>query len=150
MVYHVAKEHVATKRRLARVVLVVAITLVGTYALRTFLHWRTPVGKLEAWDIIPCVITALFDSGRNSFDLEVNDNSIQTHGGFVFANYRSVRRGHIHYFYEFHGDFLREPALILSEHGALTRFFFGTVVIPATLPQYEEIKQTALTWREIA
>jgi len=57
-------------------------------------------------------------------------------------------RGRIRYIHEFQGNFLREP---LSEHSAFTRFFLGgAVIIPATLPQYEEVKRLAMTWREIA
>ncbi len=130
-----------------RAVLIVAITLVGTYAI--FLHLRSQ--KCDVWDITPCVITALFDSARNSFDIEVDNNSIRIHGGFVFAERRIVHRGRIRYIHEFQGNFLREPALYLSEPSAFTRFFLGgAVIIPATLPQYEEVKQLAMTWREIA
>jgi hypothetical protein len=149
MVYHVPKEHVSTQRRLARAALIVAITLVGTYAIRIFLHLRSQ--KFDIWDIIPCVVAALFDSARNTFEIEVDNNSIRMRSGFVFAERRIVHRGRIRYFLEFHGNLLREPALHLSEHHAFKRFFLsGTVMIPATLLQYEEIKQLAMTWKEIA
>ena len=148
MVYHVPKERLSTRRRLARVMLLIAITLLGTYALRTFLHLRNQ--KFDIWDITPCVIAALYDSARNSFDIEVDNNSIRMRGGFASIDPRIVHRGQIRYIHEFQGNLLREPALYLSENGTFTRFFLGgTVIIPTALPQHEELKQLAMTWREI-
>jgi len=148
MVYHVPKERLSTQRRLARAVLIIAIWLVGAYAIRIFLHSRSD--KLNIWDIAPGVIAALFDSVRTSFDIEVDNNSIRMRGGFASIDPRIVRRGRIRYIHEFQGNLLREPALYLSENGTLTRFFLGgTVIIPTALPQHEELKQLAMTWREI-
>ena len=69
--------------------------------------------------------------------------------GRLLLGNRKVRRGRIHFLREQHGNILREPTLRLSEHGALHRFFFGYVWIPATMPQYEEIKNKAMSWLEI-
>jgi hypothetical protein len=78
----------------------------------------------------------------------VTDETISMRGGSSLGN-RRVRRGRIHFLREQRANIFREPALRLSEHRAIHGFFFGYVWIPAAMPQYEEIKDKAMSWMEI-
>jgi len=78
----------------------------------------------------------------------VTDETISMRSGWLAGN-RRVRRGHIRWLRELRGNIFREPTLRLSEHGAIRRYFLGYVWIPASMPQYEDIKNTALTWMKI-
>jgi len=44
---------------------------------------------------------------------------------------------------------LREPGLWLSERGRIGSFFLWIRWIPATLPEYEQIKAKAMSWAQI-
>jgi hypothetical protein len=44
---------------------------------------------------------------------------------------------------------MREAGLRLSEYGRVGSFLSGYVWIPATLPEYEQIKSKVMTWMEI-
>ena len=78
----------------------------------------------------------------------MTDETISMRSGWLAGN-RRVRRGHIRWLRELRGNIFREPTLRLSEHGAIRRYFLGYVWIPASMPQYEDIKNTALTWMKI-
>jgi hypothetical protein len=58
---------------------------------------------------------------------------------------RTVRRDHLRYVREWgRGPFRR---LVVSERGpAFTRWLWGGIGVPASLPEYEQIKAQALTW----
>jgi hypothetical protein len=148
MVYHVKAESISLAKRIARAAFVVLLTC----ALNYLWLWRG-ANKSGSWDwfdlTVIGVVTFLLDSRRREFDLEVDDETIRMRGGVFGVGNSRVRRGHIRYFHESSGNMFREPALWLSEHGRGHRFFFGRVSIPANLPEYAQIRATAMTWMEI-
>jgi len=151
MIYHVDAERVDLGRRVARVVFALVFFAVGAYVVRCI--WPSPKSQRERiedyiGDGIICVLTAFFaDSVRKKYDLEVDDESIQMRRGW-FGNHR-VRRGHIRYVREYRGNLLHEPALRIAERGAIGRFFWGYVSIPASLPEYQQIRAKVMTWARI-
>ena len=92
----------------------------------------------------------LLDSRRREYELEVDDETIRMRRGFFRIDDRRVRRGHVHYLQESNGNMFREAGLRLSEHGRIYIFFLGCVVIPASLPEYQQLKAKAMTWMDIA
>ena len=85
---------------------------------------------------------------RREYEIEVTDEAISMRGGLQSAVHK-VRRGHIQFVRELSGNIFREPALRLSEHGSILRFLFGHVWLPQSIPQYEEIKNKAMSWMDI-
>jgi hypothetical protein len=150
MLFHVKSEQVSLARRATRTGFVFAVTLLGAIVIHRMWFTRDPLGFGEKlFDAVVAAGTFLvFDSQRREYEIEVTDEMISMRGGMSLGN-RKVRRGRIHFLREQRGNIFREPALRLSEHGAIHRFFFGYVWIPATMPQYEEIKNKAVSWLEI-
>ncbi len=139
MLFHVKSEQVSLAKRATRTGLVFAGTLLGALLIH----------RLWFFDaVVAAGAFLVFDSQRREYEIEVTDEMISMRGGLSLGN-RKVRRGRIHFLREQRGNIFREPALRLSEHGAIHRFFFGYVWIPATMPQYEEIKNKAMSWLEI-
>jgi hypothetical protein len=150
MFYHIKSEEVALAKRIARTGLIFALTLLGMFLIHRF-WFAQNAGTL--WEqIFDALVAAgtffFFDSQRREYDIEVTDDMISMQGG-LFSRIRRVRRGHIHFLRELHGNIFREPALRLSEHGIIYRFLFGYVRIPAGMPDYEQIKGKATSWMHI-
>jgi membrane protein YdbS with pleckstrin-like domain len=150
MLYHVKSEQVSLAKRATRTGFVFAIMLLGPILIHRLWFAQHPLGFGETlFDAVVAAVTfVIFDSQRREYEMEVTEETISMQGGFLFRN-RRVRRGRIYFLREQRGSVFREPALRLSEHGAIHRFFFGYVWIPATMPQYEEIKNKAMSWMEI-
>jgi hypothetical protein len=150
MLYHVRSEQVSLAKRATRTGFVFAITLLGAILIHRLWFAKYPLGFGEK--LFNAVVAAgtflIFDSQRREYEVEVTDDTISMRGGLSYFN-RRVRRGRIYFLLEQHGNIFREPALRLSEHGAIHRFLFGYVWIPATMPQYQEIKNKAMSWMEI-
>ncbi len=150
MLYHVKSEQVSLSKRATRTGFVFAGTFLGTVLIHRLWFAQDPLGLGEK--LFDAVVAAgtflLFDSQRREYEIEVTNEMISMRGGLSLGNHR-VRPGRIHFVCEQRGNIFREPALRLSEHGAIYRFFFGYVWIPATMPQYEEIKNKAMNWMEI-
>ncbi len=152
MIYHVHPEQVRLSKRIARAMLVLAVTLLGAFLVHHFWSSRS------SWDVWEDLFDALvafvafffFDSRRRGYQIEVTEQTIAMRGDQRFWGTRRVRRGHIRYFHEQQGNFFRESMLRLSEHGGFYRSLFGNVLIPTSLPQYEQIKMQAMSWRQIA
>jgi hypothetical protein len=79
---------------------------------------------------------------QHNYSLEVDDDSVRVVGG------RVVRKGYVHYLREINSPPWRGgPRLVLSERESpWVHLFGGAVVIPKSLPDYEQIKNKALTW----
>ena len=150
MLYHVKSEQVSLAKRITRTSFVFAITLLGAVLIHRLWFPQTAFGVGEKlFDAIVAASTFfVFDSQRREYEIEVTDETISMRRGWLLDN-RNVRRGRIHFLRELRGNILREPALRLSEHGAIHRFFFGYVWIPTSMSQYEDIKNKAITWMEI-
>ena len=151
MIYRVKAEEVSPARRILRSLCFIVVFILCVLLFHTLFPSNVSRQSfIENYGIEGTVgvLTALFfESARKAYDLEVDDERMMTRRG-SFGN-RTVRKGHIRYFYESQGNFFHEPNLRLSERGAIGRFFFGYVSIPASLPEYQEIKEKARTWIEI-
>ena len=150
MVYHIKFEEVALAKRITRTGLVFACTLLAMFLVHHF--WFTQDAG-TFWERLFEVLLAagtffVLDSQRREYDIEVTNDMVSMRGG-LFSRIRRVRPGHIHFLREVRGNLFREPALRLSEHGIIHRFLFGYVWIPASVPEYEQIKSKAMSWMEI-
>lgn len=91
--------------------------------------------------------TALWPRQKASVDLEIDDYEIRLVWGRKVV--RRVRRDHICYVREWGTGPFRK--LVISERGpAGTRWLWGGIGVPASLPEYGEIKTQALAWLERA
>lgn len=149
MIYHVGSERISIEQRVARVLLFPVIYVTVIYAWHLFSPWRKSDKVSFDWlDVsINVAVAFFFDSVRKEYDLEVSDEIICKKGSF-FSN-STVRKGRIRYLHERSGNILLEPGLLLSEGGPVRRFFSGSVFIPASLPEYEQIKTKAMSWMQI-
>lgn len=150
-IYRVGAEQISLSKRVARALFALAIFVVATYAVHAFLH-PSKAGRLSREDFILDAVLAVaidFFSGskRPAYDVEIDDEVIRIRNG-DWHN-RSVRKGHIRYLREVTGNLFREGALRLSEYGPIRTHFFGCVWIPASLPEYEQIKAKARSWMAI-
>jgi hypothetical protein len=150
MLYRIKPEQVSLAKRITRSSLVFAITLFGAFLIHRlwFPQSASGVGDKLFDAVVPAGTFFVFDSQRREYEIEVTDETISTRTGWLLGN-RRVRRGHLHSLRELRGSIFREPALQLSEHGAIGRFFFGYVWIAASMPQYQDIKSKALTWMKV-
>jgi hypothetical protein len=85
----------------------------------------------------------LWPRKSSSCDFDIDDNEIR----LIWSRkvVRRVRRDHIRYVREWGSGPLRK--LVVSERGpAFTRWLWGGIGVPASLPEYEQIKTQALTW----
>jgi hypothetical protein len=78
---------------------------------------------------------------RCALDIDDDENRLIWSGKVM----RRVRRAHVRYVREWgSGPFRR---LVVSERGPVfTRWLWGGIGVPASLPEYEQIKTQALTW----
>lgn len=148
-IYYVEAEQPSLGKRVARALLALAIFMIVTYAFNALFRSGKSI-KFDREDFIVDAVVALaadFFTKRKGYELEIDDEMIRMRGGNWVNN--RVRRGHIHYLRESTGNLFREAALKLSERGPLATRFLGCVWIPASLPQYEEIKAKAKNWQAI-
>jgi hypothetical protein len=76
-------------------------------------------------------------------DLEIDDYEIRMVWNRKVV--RRVRRNHIRYVREWGSGSFRK--LVVSERGPVfTRWLWGGIGVPASLPEYEQIKSQVLTW----
>jgi hypothetical protein len=152
MFYFIKSEQISLAKRVARSVLVFAITLISAFIFHQLWSANGPwsLGQPLFDSLVAGAAFFLFESQRREYEIEITDDSISMRGGLWFwTAARKVRRGHIRFLRETHGNLLREPALRLSEHGLVRRFLFGYVWIPTSMKEYEQIKHKALSWMEI-
>jgi hypothetical protein len=109
-------------------------------------HWRPP-----ALFAILGTVLLLFNLLTNflwqrqapSYDLEIGDDGIR-----MLWNrkvFRTVRKDRARYIGVWGRGAYRR--LVVSEHGpAFTRWLWGGIGVPASLPEYEPIKTEILTW----
>lgn len=150
MVYHIKSEEVSSAKRVVRTGLVFACTVLGIFVVHHI--WFAKSAETFKDRLFDALVAAgtffFFDSQRREYDIEVTDYLISIQRG-VFHRIRRVRRGRIHFLRESHGNIFREPGLRLSEHGTIYRFLFGYVWIPASMPEYEQIRSKAMNWMRI-
>ena len=149
---HVNTESVSLKKRIARTGFAVACGLLGILVVH---YWHSNGRKASdhsEWffDLaVAGIVTFVSESRRREYDLEVDDSEIRMRGGALELGNRKVRRGRIRYFHESRGNMMREAGLRVSERGRIGSFFSGYVWVPASLPEYEQVKARAMAWMEI-
>lgn len=150
-IYHIESEQISLSKRIARALFALAVFVMATYSVHAFFH-PSKAEKVPREEFILDALLAVgtdffFGSKRRAYDVEVDDEVIRMRNS-DWHN-KSVRRGHIRYLREVTGNLFREGALRLSEYGPLRTHFFGCVWIPASLPEYEQIKAKARSWMAI-
>jgi hypothetical protein len=150
-IYHIESEQISISKRITRALFALAIFIVATYAVHTFLR-SSKTDRISREEFILDAVLAVgtdffFGSKRRDYDVEVDDDVIRMRNGDW--NDKSVRRGHIRYLREVTGNLFREGALRLSEHGPIRTHFLGCVWVPASLPEYEQIRAKARSWMAI-
>jgi hypothetical protein len=60
---------------------------------------------------------------------------------------RSVRRNEVKTVVESSGSFWTAPSLRISKYGRLGTWFWGGIWIPRALPEYDSVKNLALSWQ---
>lgn len=109
-------------------------------------RWLSPsfVAILGAMIFLGNVLTTfLWPRKAPSCALDIDDDEIR----LVWSRkvLRRVRREHIRYVREWGSGPRRK--LVVSERGpAFTRWLWGGIGVPASLPEYEQIKTQALSW----
>jgi hypothetical protein len=80
-----------------------------------------------------------------SYALDIDDHEIRLVRSRKVV--RTVRREHVRYVREWGSGALR--GLVVSERGPLfTRILWGGIGVPASLPDYDQIKTQAFGWLE--
>lgn len=81
-----------------------------------------------------------------TYEVVVSEDRIaQLHDGFGFQ--RSVRKDEARTVAESNGGILSAPALRISKHGPLGTWFWGCIWIPKAVPEYEYVRDLALSWK---
>jgi len=143
--YHLSQPMPPPEKRLFAV-LVATVCWVALYAV----IWRIVSGRwqglgmLAALGAVYFAVTFLWKR-RVRYDLEVDDDGLRMlRNGIVKSK---VARSRVVYVKEWGtGSFRR---LVVSERGPVfTRCLWGGVGVPASLPEYDQIKTRALGWLE--
>lgn len=147
--YYVPEEQLRLSQRLARASFAFLTFTFATYIVHHFGFSRGTPMNWEDYtiDAVLAFGTDYWTSKRKGFEIQIGNDEIRMRGESGYN--KCVRRGRIRYLREVSGGLLAEPALRLSEHGAILTRFLGCVWIPASLPQYEQIKALAKSWRWI-
>ncbi len=141
------------KRKALRFFSLAGVFVAIEIALRRFWPSLSSGPLLE--DLIQAVITGiLFAVGmtafykRNlSYTIVVTDDGIKAiHPWFE----RSVQKDRVKTVVETEGNALVVPSLRISKYGKFGTFLWGCVSIPKTLPDYESIRDLALSWKRTA
>ncbi len=148
MLYNIKSEQVSLAKQLKRSAVFFVLMFLGPLIIHRLWFAQS---AWELWEELFYALVAagaffVFDSQRREYEIEVTDEAISMRGGLLS---HKVRRRHIHLVREYSGNFFREPALQLSEHGPVHRSFFGYVWVPQSMPQHEEIKSKAMSWMNI-
>jgi hypothetical protein len=146
--YHIASPEVLPIRKRLSGTLVSTVVWLMLFDL--LLWWTSSPRRWSDWrslvigGVVYFVINLFWKPKVAAYDLEIDDgDGIRLLRGGAIE--RKVRRDRIRYAREWgSGGFRR---LVISEHGpAFTRWFWGGIGVPASLPDYEQIRAEVLTW----
>lgn len=87
----------------------------------------------------PCFLRWMFP-----YTLIVFDDRITARHPFYE---KSVRKDEVKRVTEINGGTLHAAALKISKYGRLGTWFWGFILIPKALPEYESVKSLALSWQ---
>jgi hypothetical protein len=127
------------------------------WLLETLFHWNTGVLSNVFWAAWMAIFFTfstrwMFPPSSTSLKFLVDEDSItmltQYRGVMKwYKSRRTIHRGSVRSQWEikFPGGYIRGTAF--SERSRFGAAMLGFVLIPATLPEYEELKQLAESWR---
>lgn len=101
------------------------------------------VGVIISAPIFAILSVALIKRNLN-YKVVVSEDSITA----VHPMYKkSVRRSEVKTVAESEGNVLTAPSLRISKYGRFGTWFWGYIWIPKALPEYDSIKNLALSWQ---
>ncbi len=115
------------------------------------LRWPNP-GQPLVGQVVESIITGVlfalamsfFTWLQFNFALEVSPDLIGVRWAFFS---RKLRKGEVKTVIETRPHLLAPPGLRISKYGPLLTRFWGGIWIPKALPEYDEIRNIALTWK---
>lgn len=138
-------------KQMPKRILVVVVSIVA--AIFT-IQWRAHSGehlKLGSFvepviaGVVGALLNELWEVARNfPYTLVVSDDCIKV----VYPNReKSFRKDEIKLIMETEGNSFRVAGLKISKYGRFGTWFWGCVLIPKALPEYELVRRLALSWR---
>ena len=147
--YHNIAEPLSPGKRASRRLVWTALWLVGFSAIVRLVsgHWtNTPTIMVIGGSVASLgtlLTTSLWPRKEPTYDLEVDQDEISMVWNRKVV--RRVRRSQIRSVREWGSGPFRK--LVISERSpAFTRWLLGGIGVPASLPEYEQIKAQALNW----
>jgi hypothetical protein len=133
------------------------LLILGVYwalVLSRMLLWPSPYERSESlpekifWTLFQSVFFAtamnLFFLGFRTYELSIDEDQItMAKGRFK----RSIRKEHARMVLETKGGPFSPPGLTISRYGRFGTRMLGSIFVPKTLPQYEYIKELAMSWK---
>lgn len=149
-VYIVEAEQVSIRKRVVRAVVLLFLCIATNYLFHRL--WSSSgQGGLSTEELIGDAVFAavidFFTSERKAYEIEVDDEMIHARRG-IFLN-KGIRHGRIRQIRDVPANLFHEAGMVISEHGRIGTFFLGGIWVPASFPQYEQIKSRAVSWRMI-
>ena len=140
------------RRQMPKNILVIALPIVASEIL--FIFWKAHLGEhlglrsfVEAVfiAIVGAVLAELWEIGKNyPYTLVFSDDSIRV----VYPNRESLlRRDELKSVREIQGNAFRVAGLEISKYGRFGTRFWGGILIPKALPEYESVRSLILSWR---
>jgi len=98
-------------------------------------------------------IASTLRTGLPAYKLLVDDESITgclEYNGWMkwFRSKRKIRKGRVHTIFEIKGRFGRPDAIGISERSRFVARMSGFVYIPKTLPEFDDLRRLAESWRK--
>jgi len=145
--YHVTAELAgcSRKRTLWNFLFAVALFMALEFLWRR--AWHNLTGRDVFWGLIEAIFFAALAVSRDPmfpYDLIVFDDAIVSERSWFK---RSVRKDEVRTVSESFRNPLNPPGLQISKYGSLGTFLWGCVWVPKALPDYEYVKNLALTWK---
>jgi hypothetical protein len=146
-IYHIAEGSPGPGKRIRHSFAFTALWLLGfsTIARLTSGHWDHPIALVITGAVLflgTFLTSSWWPAETPSFDLEVDDDEIRMRWNRKIV--REVRRDGIRYAREWGTGPSR--VLAISEGGPVLTLLGGGIRVPASLPDYEQIKTRALDW----
>jgi hypothetical protein len=111
----------------------------------TFSLWWWMIGGFIGMFLGLLLIDKMLFKSNLGFDVIVSDDRIIARYPWIEA---SVERDELRTVYETKGNILAVPTLLLSNRGRFGAFMWGGCIsIPKALPEYESIRDLALSWK---
>jgi len=140
-----------TRKRMFLRVLLAAGVFAALYVL-LWTPWSSPSHLLMDFSravisgVIFGLLFVLLLKRYLTYEVIVSDDYITAAHPFPWSE-RSIRRDELKSVWETHGNVFIAPALRISKYGRFGTWFWGGIWIPKALPEYEVIRDLALSWK---